>query len=196
MKVCFPTAYFGNIPYFSKLVQFDQVFIEHHEHFVKQTFRTRCELTGSQGVFRLSVPVSRPNGNKTPIHAVSCLNDGWQKQHEKAMHSAYGSSPFYEHYQTDIQKLILATDNLLDMNMEITRFLLNEWGFNTQLFHSDSFHENYDLDFRNDLFLSTEHEPIYTQVLFSSDQIHRKGLSVLDLLFCEGPMGRSFLDKK
>ena len=196
MKVCFPTAYFGSIPYFSKLVHFDQVYIEQHEHFVKQSLRTRCELTGSQGVFRLSVPVSRPYGNKTPIHAVSCLQDGWQKQHEKALHAAYGSSPFYEYYHSDIRKLIMATDNLLDMNMEITCFLLKEWGFNTQLLPSDSFHDNYDLDFRNDLFLSSQHEPIYTQVLFSPDQVHRKGLSVLDLLFCEGPLGRVIIDKK
>ncbi|MFY7990454.1 MAG: WbqC family protein [Fluviicola sp.] len=195
MKVCFPTAYFGNIPYFSKLVHFDQVYIEQYEHFVKQTLRTRCELTGSQGVFRLSVPVSRPFGNKTPMHAVSCLRDGWQKQHEKALYAAYGSSAFYEYYQPDVQRLINSTDNLIEMNTDITRFLLNEWGFNTQLLLTDSYHHNFDLDLRGDEFLPDQQEPVYTQVLFSSDQIHYAGLSVLDLLFCEGPMGRKVLEK-
>ena len=195
MKVCFPTAYFGNIPYFSKLVHFDQVFIEQHEYFVKQTLRTRCELTGSQGVFRLSIPVSRPFGSKTPMHAVSFLQDGWQKQHKKALHAAYGSSPFYEYYQPDVQRLIHCSDNLIEMNTEITRFLLSEWGFNTQILLTDSYDYNFDLDLRGEEFLPDNLEPVYTQVLFSPDQLHHSGLSALDLLFCEGPMGRMVIEK-
>jgi hypothetical protein len=79
------------------------------------------------------------------------------------------------------------------MNTQITEFLLEEWGFNTKLLITDSFRNDYDLDFRNYSFTTIPNEVNYTQVLFSEDQPHQKGLSVLDLLFCEGPMGRNIL---
>lgn len=193
MTACFPTAYFGNLHYFARLIQFNEAVIEQHEHFVKQTGRTRCELLGPQGVLRLSVPVTRPQGNKTPMFDVMTAADGWQRQHLKAIHSAYGSSPFFEHYQSDIQQLLYSSSNLISMNTQITEFLFEEWGFDTKLNLSDSYESDYSFDFRNHSFDTNLATVPYNQVLFDLSQTFFPNLSALDLLFCEGPLGRNVL---
>ena len=43
MKTVFlSSAYLAPVEYYSKLVTYDKVFIEQHDHYMKQTYRNRC----------------------------------------------------------------------------------------------------------------------------------------------------------
>ena len=38
------SAYLAPIEYYAKLLAYDKVFIEQHDHYVKQTYRNRCTI--------------------------------------------------------------------------------------------------------------------------------------------------------
>ena len=55
--VLLSTSYFGPVQWYQKLNRFDDVLIEQHEHFLKQTYRNRCLIATTQGTQALSLPV-------------------------------------------------------------------------------------------------------------------------------------------
>lgn len=188
----FPTAYFGSIGYFRKLLKAEDVNIEAKEHFVKQTLRTRCTILGANGRQQLSVPVEKPLGSKTPMdQLIISQTEKWQKDHWKSIESAYASSPYFEAYDREIKGLIYSEQrNLLRFNNEITHSILS-W---LQLQKDVRFTTEYSVfenDFRQFDFENEPEPKKYTQVFDHGG--FSNGLSILDLLFCEGPMARNFI---
>ena len=57
MNVLLSTTYFGPIQWYQKLYRADEVWIERHESFQKQTYRNRCVIATTQGTQVLTVPV-------------------------------------------------------------------------------------------------------------------------------------------
>ena len=55
--ILFSTAYLPNVNYLSQLIQHDTIIIEKHEHFVKQTYRNRCDIVTANGKLSLSIPL-------------------------------------------------------------------------------------------------------------------------------------------
>ena len=70
MLPVFPTSYFGNTNYFSLILKQDKIILEAKENYIKQTFRSRCEILTGNGLKQLSIPVIRKNGSKTSIDEV------------------------------------------------------------------------------------------------------------------------------
>ena len=191
----FPTAYFGNIAYFAELAKSTSPIIEGKEHFVKQTIRTRCSILGANGIQQLSIPVIRPNGSKTLMEDVLVSEtDPWKKIHWRSIESAYASAPFFEEYDQEIKQLIFQDEtNLLRYNQRITEEILKLIDINLELCRTESY-ETYDklVDFRMVDFESPIEIKKYIQVFGDSNQFSAN-LSILDLLFCEGPMARKWL---
>lgn len=93
------TAYFPTISYIALCSISKQVFIESHEHYIKQSFRNRTHIASANGILDLIVPIEKPQGSKTLIKDVKVTYvESWQKQHKHAIISAYQSSPFFEFY--------------------------------------------------------------------------------------------------
>ena len=140
MKAILATTYFGPVQWYQKLNRFDQVLVEQHEHFLKQTYRNRCIIATTQGLQALTVPVEKTPSN-LPEGRLSCsplpLGEGsgerlikdvrisnhgkWRKEHWNALLSAYGESPFFEFYEDDIRPFFEDRwEFLFDFNMAIT----------------------------------------------------------------------------
>ena len=199
MTGIFPTAYFGSIAYFQELVRFDEVLLEVHDHFPKQTFRNRCAVNGSQGALRLTLPVEKPSGSKTPTQEVLVSNQqNWRSIHWRTVQSAYASAPYFDHYSSEIKALIDADyPSLIAFNSAITQKLLHFFGVSVQISPTQEYVAEYaGPDFRNRVFDVEQPEGFeaipYIQVQFEQSQF-LPNLSILDLLFCEGPMGRKQL---
>ena len=95
------TAYLPPIQYFSVLKKNKTVAIEHHEHFVKQTYRSRCHIYGANGMLKLSIPVMHSR-ERTIIKDIRIsYNDNWQKLHWRSIESAYRCSPYFEYYESE-----------------------------------------------------------------------------------------------
>ena len=44
MTVYLSSAYLAPVEYYTKLLAYDQIYIEQHDHYTKQTYRNRCTL--------------------------------------------------------------------------------------------------------------------------------------------------------
>ena len=57
MKIIYlSSAYLAPVEYYAKLVAYDKIFIEQHDHYVKQTYRNRCTIAAPDGELALSIP--------------------------------------------------------------------------------------------------------------------------------------------
>ena len=194
MQTVFPTSYFGNLEYFRLLVKDKNPLIETKEHFIKQTIRSRCKILGANGALTLSVPVIKPLGSKTPLDQILVADDpNWRKEHWRSIHSAYAAAPFFEHYEMDVKSLIFSDfKKLIDLNSAITRSVIQWLSLPIDLTFTTSFNVKYDFDYRLHDFDSFEKVQHYIQV-FPSDDTNNSSLSILDLLFCEGPLARNWI---
>lgn len=195
MVTVFPTAYFGNIEYFRELVEAKNPVLETKEHFVKQTLRTRCDILTANGVHQLTIPVIRHNGSKTPIDEVviSYQND-WRKVHWKAIESAYSSSPFFEYYGIEVEEMVNQNEsNLLKFNQGITERIFSWLDLDLELNYSDRYIDSEIIvDQRSNDFSVFKQMKPYKQV-FAKEKEFFPNLSILDLIFCEGPLARKWI---
>ena len=56
------SAYLAPVEYYTKLLAYDKIFIEQHDHYMKQTYRNRCTITGPNERY----PDFRPRQLETP----------------------------------------------------------------------------------------------------------------------------------
>lgn len=189
-----PSAYFGNLEYF-KLISKGDTVIDVHEHFIKQTFRNRCEIYGPQGKQTLSIPISRKN--HMPVKDVRInYNQNWVKEHIASIKTAYGKTPYFIHY-SDALFAILDQKNkyLVDLNFSITEQVLGMLNIESSLSKSNNFEPYTDSDMR--LELSPKKSSDYSGFSYFQAFADKHGfipnLSIIDLLFNEGPASVSYL---
>ena len=191
-QILLPTAYWGSISYQAYLLQHDCL-IEINEHFVKQTIRSRCQILGANKPLTLNVPRVRKSSSKTTVKDL-CINydHPWQKEHWQSLISAYRSSPYFEYYEDEIAPLYEEkTNTLLDFNTRIQYKLFELLSIKKELRFTTSYQKEFEgLDLRNQHFVTDC--PCYTQV-FGTD--FTPNLSILDLLFNEGPNSETYLLK-
>jgi hypothetical protein len=198
------TAYFAPIRYFSKLAAYPEIYIEHHENFIKQTYRNRTVILGANGAIPLIVPVEKGREQKIRITDLRISYDEeWQRTHWRTIFSAYNSSPFFEYYADDLEPLFRKkVDFLFDLNQQITKTLLDILEIPAELLLTQDFEAIPAdcLNFRekiNPKAHRNAEDPSfiaqpYTQV-FSEKFGFVPDLSILDLLFNEGPSAHSVL---
>jgi hypothetical protein len=68
------------------------------ENYTKQTYRNRFDIADSHGLRCLSVPVQGQRGQKIPLSDILLAPGTWRKQQLSAIRTAYGKSPYFEHY--------------------------------------------------------------------------------------------------
>lgn len=195
------TAYFGPIQYFTKIVWYENILIEQFENFSKQSYRNRCEILGSNGRLTLSIPTKKSTSLKVLMKDTQISYDmDWQTNHWRSIVSAYNRSPFFEYYADDIKPLFESkTKYLVDLNHQILELIFEL--LQTDYFKRIKNTEDYIVDLdscddyranihpknrmqKEDLLFNQNVK--YTQV-FSDKQGFVNNLSILDLLFNEGP---------
>jgi hypothetical protein len=110
--------------------------------------------------------------------------------HWRALKTAYASAPYFEHYASDIERILFKKHRfLVDFDLEITRFFLDVYQLPLTFSQTEEYEGFYPQDYRNLDYESLEMKGEYNQVLFHQKQFDPR-VSILDLLFCEGPIGR------
>ncbi len=192
-KVMLSMSYLAPIDYFMTLTNARSAVIEQHEYYQKQTYRNRCRIAGANGVLDLIIPVEKTANNKATVRdiRISGHND-WQRQHWKAISSAYLSSPFFEYYLDDFRPFYEKNWLFLwDFNMEIQNKIFELLEIYPKLEFTDKFIDKIEeniLDLRLQFhpkkqpFLKI---PSYYQV-FENKFGFISGLSIIDLLFNMG----------
>ena len=202
MKFIVESQYFAPISVYSGLVQEGTVIlIEHCENYQKRSFRNKCLIATANGVQSLIVPLESGKNAQQSMRDVKIANvERWQLRHWQAIRSAYGKSPYFEHYAAVLDPFFAKKYTFLfDMNMEILNNTLkwlkceNKIDFTTE-FNADYSNDRGILDMRNRFRKEKDLEGNrrYPQV-FEDRFGFTDGLSVLDLLFCMGPSARQYL---
>jgi len=201
-NVLLPTAYLPPISWMALASRSDEIFIEVHETYPKQTYRNRCNIAASGGKFDLIVPVVRVDGNHTKTLDVQIDNStSWQKMHWRSILSAYNKTPYFIFYRDLFEPVYMRKFvHLLDLNAELLQVLLKIFKIKSEV----SFTTEYDsksqmADFRNSF---RPHKPQradfqyylprYIQA-FESRYGFLPDLSILDILFNLGPDSATYL---
>ena len=115
------TAYLGPVQYFSKLVNYEKVYIDYFEHYSKQSYRNRCVILSANNTLSLSIPVMKSISPKMVTKDV-CIDYGkrWMQIHSRALESAYRSSPFYMYYWDEVHEIYNKKHKyLIDLNEDL-----------------------------------------------------------------------------
>ncbi len=197
-KILLSTAYLPNIQYFSKLLGFDDVSIEVHDNYQKQSYRNRASIYGANGALDLVIPVKRPGGNNTKTQDVLIDYDmPWNKTHWKAIVSAYKYSPFFEIFEEEIRILYKKKFKyLLEWNFFLLDSLYAIIGYNPDYKKTPSFQSEADAsvcDYRDTIHPKRrmrKHDPDFSPLpyfqVFAEKHGFIENLSFIDLLFHEG----------
>ena len=191
----FPSAYFPSILYLKILNNHANAEVDLHENFVKQSIRNRCEILTANGKLKLIVPIKHDRSTKLSTRQIQIdYTEPWQMTHWRAIHSAYANSPYFEAYETEIKDCILTRHDYL---FEKNNVILNTIGTLLDISFERKFSESYQptdsVDYRSYDFLKpTENTKKYQQV-FSYENPFQPNLSIIDLLFNEGPFTRNWL---
>lgn len=195
----FPTAYFPCISYVARLLADDAPVIEIFDTYHKQTYRNRCHVMTANGVQMLSVPVKQVNGNHTMTKdMVISTVEPWQQIHRRCLESAYMSSPYFEHYYSYLSPIFEQRfEKLIDLNDAALKAILKMLKVKKEISYTSDYVKEADDDFRN-LFVKRPVEnqsPItpYYQV-FENKFPFAPDLSVLDLIFNEGPEAMDYIN--
>lgn len=191
------------LEYFAVLLRFDEIFLDVHEHFVKQTYRNRCYILGPDKVLSLVIPVSKGSQRLPLLEVEIDYKQDWLNKFWTSIQSSYGKAPFFEFYKDQLKAILFKKHRLLhQLSFELLTLCLTCLDVDINLKISNSYESNPTmgkLDLRSIIhpkrsiskngFLN----PLaYTQIFGNN---FAPNLSVIDLLFCEGPNALAILKK-
>lgn len=161
--------------------------LSEHE-FDENPYKNRLLFAGDKGLQTISIPLQKET-RKGPYDAVRIsYAERWQNKMLNALRTCYGKSPFYEYYDYMLEPVILHPyEHLWELNTDILKFTLKCLKYGTESIPTTAYtsaptDETAASGFR------------YYQT-FASKSGFIENLSILDLLFHEGPDARFLLDE-
>ncbi len=193
--------YLPSLEYFCALQSFETILLEKNEHYVKQSYRNRCYINTAQGVEMLVVPLTAKHGKVVIKDIRIDRNNKWQNNHWRTIESAYRKAPYFEYYADELKTILYRNHAFLfDLNFELLSLCLKSIRFNPSLSESISYEKvpsSLVFDLRSQI---SPKKPALERDFYnpvSYYQVFGNGfapnLSLIDLLFCEGPRASSLL---
>lgn len=186
--------YFPCLEYFIPIIQSEKIVIEGSENYVKQSYRNRCYILGSNKILSLTIPVL--NGNsKVIVKDIKIDHEQkWLNIHWRSISSAYGKAPFFLYYSDLIKEILFRKHKyLFDLNFELLIKVLQILGLNRKIELTTQYErepEKSITDLRSLIHPKINYKTngiympcIYNQI-FGREFV--ENISILDLLFCEG----------
>jgi hypothetical protein len=202
-KILLSTAYFPCIAWFQHIIAANEIYLEGHENYTKQTYRNRTKIMTAQGVQDLIIPVLHASKKDKIKSLLSDENQQWKGKHWNAIQSAYGKAPFFIHYAWKFEHLFKDNSpvHLYTFNVTIIQLILKSLKVEIELKETSDFWVQPEAfkDLRNAFNakgMPQEQElltvkPYYQS--FSEKYPFAPNLSILDLLFHQGPAALDYL---
>lgn len=194
----FSTAYFPSISYMARFLVENEPLIEVFETYRKQTYRNRCRVMTANGVESLSVPVVKVHGNHTMTKDIIISPvEPLQHIHSRCLESAYKAAPYFDHYYDYLRPIFEGHfERLIDLNDAALQAVLRMLKVKKEIVHTTDYVHEAENDLREAFSPKKAIEntsfPAYYQV-FSTKFPFAADLSVLDLVFNEGPEATNYL---
>lgn len=196
----FPMFYLPPVAWFTELLPHQNNFlIEQKEHFPKQTYRNRAQIYSPDGALTMAVPVVKGSKNHTKIRDVKiCYDFNWQRQQWMSLQTYYRSSAYFEYYEADFVPFYAEKkfDFLFDLNEAMLQLLIKLLKMKVEINYTDEYQKDFaGADFRQNINPKQTYDfqqKTYFQV-FDDRQGFLKNLSIVDLLFNQGPNASNYL---
>lgn len=196
-QVLLPIFYMPPISWFASFLnEENEVFLEQFENFPKQTYRNRANIYGANGKLSLIIPIKH-NGKKIISNIEVSEAENWKSLHWKSIKSAYQSSPYFEFYEDQIQKIFTGNEtNLMEINLKAIELFLKILKTEKAYYLTEEYiKEPLAIDLRDKFSAkedtSADMEPYYQT--FSDKLGFVKDLSILDLLCNKGPESYTYI---
>ena len=194
-------TYFPTIAQMVAISQAEKVIFEVSGNYQKQSYRTRAYIAHSNGRLLLNVPIKH-TGERQKTKDVIIENDfPWQSQQWKSLETAYRTSPFFEFYEDDLYPLFnQPAEKLVDHNLHIFNIICELVELEVATSQTEEYHKNPEA-IKNLRYLANAKKETpfqltsYKQV-FESNHGFLSNLSILDLLFNEGPNTLNYLQQQ
>lgn len=192
-----PSVYWGSIEWYAHIMQRECV-LDLGENYVKRSERNRTRIMTAGGTMLLSVQLEHADRPRQPIRDMRIdYSKRWQHQHWGALVASYKASPYFDHYAPALEPFYRregAFATLAEWNLALVETLCG-----LLRMPAPALSERYVEAAAGDVDLRPRHsegpafraEP-YVQV-FCDRQPFAANLSVIDLLFAEGPAAVSIL---
>ncbi len=173
----------------------DTVCFDRAEHFEKMSYRNRYYIPGANGLITLSIPLINGRNQRAVMRDIKIFNrDRWQVQHWRTLVSVYRRSPYFEHYEHSLQQLFQTEYTFLtDFNLAGIHWLKENLRVTFNETFAEEYQEQYDESFTELRNIKPGYQkspatssPQYVQ-MFSERNGFLPDMSILDLLFSEGP---------
>lgn len=124
--VLLSTAYLPNLEYLTQVIKHNTIVLEKYEHFVKQTYRNRCEVLTSNGRMTLSIPLIKQADKEIISDKRISYAEKWQQQHWRTITSAYKNSPYFEFFEDELKPFYETKHEFLfDFNTQLLQTVLH-----------------------------------------------------------------------
>src|SRR5258708_1724881 len=187
--------YLPSLEYFCALLPLDKIILEQHEHYVKQSDRNRCHLNTARGTGMLVVPLTQKHGKVRFKDIRIDYSLKWQNNHWRTIQAAYAKAPFFEHYRDELNAILFQPERFLaDLDRHLLSFCLRNLGVKklvseTVAYEKEVNPEIFDLRSRISSKIPCSERSYYRPHPYH--QVFGNGfasnLTIIDLLFCEGP---------
>ena len=201
MNIVSSSVTFAPIRWWAYALNAQSVVIDTTEHFGKMSYRNRYNISGANNPIQLSVPLVHGREQRIPMGQVLIHNaDNWQVQHWRTLVSVYKRSPYWEFYEPSLEALFNTNyTHLHEFNHAAFTWSAKQLKANIPLSAADTFIAHYPsgfIDLRGMKPSTDKHIlsdfPTYYQ-LFEERIGFQPNLSILDLLFSEGPATKAWI---
>ena len=198
MNVLLVTSYWPNLHYFFYVLNASIINIEQFDNYSKQSYRNRTQILSANGILNLSIPIKKNKSEKVVNAIEISYKEDWQKNHWRAITSAYKNSPYFDFFEEDLKVFYSNKYNLLiDYNIEQLKFIIKvlKQKKNIQLTKQYESNPESVIDLRtiihpkhsysSDKLVANKLDQSYYQT-FENKISFTPNLSILDLLFNKG----------
>ena len=198
MNVLLVTSYWPNLHYFFYVLNASIIHIEQFDNYSKQSYRNRTQILSANGVLNLSIPIKKNKSEKVVNAIEISYKEDWQKNHWRAITSAYKNSPYFDFFEEDLKVFYSNKYNLLiDYNTDQLKFIVKvlKQKKNIQLTKQYESNPESVIDLRtiihpkqsylSDKLVANKLDQSYYQT-FENKISFTPNLSILDLLFNKG----------
>lgn len=198
--VLLSTAYLPPVEYFALLLS-ENAAIEREERYQKQSYRNRTVIMNGNGALNLIIPTIH-DGRMGIVKDVRIeYVTPWQRAHWRSIESAYNNTPYYLYYKDALKPFFEREyEYLFDFNLQLIQTLMQLLRLDREIQTTTTFTPYTSEDTR--LLIHPKHsrkedypfrlKTPYYQV-FEDKFGFVPNLSVIDLLFNEGPQAATYL---
>lgn len=199
-----PFIPFPNIYWWLRVQEAGYIVFDKAEHFQKMSYRNRYCISGSNGLIQLSIPLVNGRDQRASMKNIGiAYSENWQIQHWRTIVSVYSRSPYFAYYEPGLKKIFDTSFTLLsEFNLATVNWVMEQIKVKKDIRFAETYIEDYPddiIDLRRSMKPGVEKQPVKDGVAYYQVFADRTGflpnLSILDLLFSEGPHAAQWLQE-